>query len=177
MGWFRAPRVAAALAAGAVSLFLCPNPIRADEKDEEIRELRSRLERLEKIVGQVGVVPLSPASAPATINAQAAPLLTLDAPAPAVGEVQKKKTSDDWWTVGKDLTLKAKWDYGVWFATEDEAFRIHFGGRTQFDMIWANASDRVQFGKGGMGEMQDSFDFRRIRLEADGWMYETIDFW
>ena len=38
------------------------------------------------------------------------------------------------------------------------------------------APDHVQFGKGGMGRYDDAVNFRRARLEVDGWMYEVVDF-
>ena len=97
-------------------------------------------------------------------------------PDEAIKRLKGEKKDDGWMEIGKNLGMKARWDYGLWVETDDKAFRIHAGGRTQFDGVWAQANDRVQFGKGGIGRLDDAVNFRRGRLEMDGWMYEVFDF-
>jgi len=92
-------------------------------------------------------------------------------------EDKKKAEADTFIEVGKDLTMKARWDYGLWGETADKSFRVHVGGRTQFDAIWMSAQDNVQFGVNGTGPVRDGVNFRRARLEVDGTMYEVIDWW
>lgn len=92
-------------------------------------------------------------------------------------EQKKKDTQESGFEVGKNLGMKGNWTgYQPWLETEDKSFRIHVGGRTQFDVLWAHTTDRVQFGQGGIGPMNDGVNFRRGRLEVDGWYYEVFDF-
>jgi phosphate-selective porin OprO and OprP len=71
--------------------------------------------------------------------------------------------------------MHADWKDGLWIATANDAFRIHPGGMLQFDAGWNAASRAVQFGPGGIGELQDGALFRRARIRIDGTMYEHID--
>ena len=87
-------------------------------------------------------------------------------------------TTGQWVDLGRDFGMRGRWvNYQPWLESNDGSFRVHVGGRTQLDGIWSKASDRVRFGKGGVGEFQDAVNFRRARLEMDGWMYEYFDFW
>lgn len=71
------------------------------------------------------------------------------------------------------VMLQASWHNGLQIASEDKAFRVHIGGRTQFDNAFFATDSAVQqninipYGSG--------VDFRRARLTFDGTMYETID--
>ncbi len=83
-----------------------------------------------------------------------------------------------WVDIGRDFSMRGRWvNFQPWLESNDGAFRVHVGGRTQVDGIWADAPNHVRFGKGGIGEFQDAINFRRARLEMDGWMYEYFDFW
>src|SRR5262249_11037431 len=73
-----------------------------------------------------------------------------------------------------DLKLKAEWKNGLLLESQDEAFRVHVGGRTQFDIGWNGAPRAVQFGPGGTGELSDGADFRRATLRIDGTMYRIL---
>jgi phosphate-selective porin OprO/OprP len=89
----------------------------------------------------------------------------------------KKEEADKGFEVGKDLGLTARWTgHQPWLETKDRAFRIHVGGRTQFDIVGVTAPDNVQFGVGGIGRYDDAINFRRARLEIDGWLWEVVDF-
>lgn len=71
--------------------------------------------------------------------------------------------------------LNAYWKYGLQIESRDDAFRVHVGGRLQFDYGWNAASQSVQFGPGGTGELSDGAYFRRARLRIDGTMYRHFE--
>lgn len=90
------------------------------------------------------------------------------------------ENSRDWDEVveedNNDLLMKATWHNGVEIETRNKNFRLHIGGRTQFDVVWMAASDSVQFGStNATGPIDNGIDFRRGRLRADGTMYENIE--
>lgn len=100
-----------------------------------------------------------------------------DKAATAKDDEKKADDEDGWAEVGKKLGLKGSFvNYQPWFETEDGAFRFHIGGRTQVDAILTQTSNRVEFGKGGIGKFPDAVNFRRAGLEMEGWYYEVIDF-
>lgn len=78
--------------------------------------------------------------------------------------------------VGSDLDMKLRWNHGLWAETGDKAFRIHIGGRTQFDTVWMDASDAVMFGPRGTGPIDDAMAFRRARFAMEGTWYDLIQF-
>jgi phosphate-selective porin OprO/OprP len=89
-----------------------------------------------------------------------------------------KEAESKGFTVGQNLGFTGKWSgHQLWFETPDKAFRLHLGGRTQFDTVWATASPDVETGKGGTGKFDDGFNFRRGRLAMDGWMWDVFDFY
>lgn len=77
--------------------------------------------------------------------------------------------------VGSDLNLKASWRNGLEIESAHKDFRIHVGGRTQFDAIWLDASAGALDGAGGAGE-GDSLNFRRARFRIDGTFWELCEF-
>jgi phosphate-selective porin OprO and OprP len=70
---------------------------------------------------------------------------------------------------------RVKWKNSLLFESVDEAFRLHVGGNMQFDSGWNSANQAVQFGPGGIGELQDGAVFRRARIRVDGTIYQHID--
>lgn len=76
---------------------------------------------------------------------------------------------------GNPLDMKGAWNNGMELKTKDKRFRVHVGGRVQFDSVFFNASDAVQNTVTGVGPLNDGADFRRARLRIDGTMYETIE--
>jgi phosphate-selective porin OprO/OprP len=83
------------------------------------------------------------------------------------------------WTkveVGKDRNLQARWDNGFVAETADNAFRIHLGGRLEFDNSWFTQDDNILIGTSPDQEMLDGTLFRRARFRADGRVWEFIDF-
>src|SRR5262245_22517939 len=71
--------------------------------------------------------------------------------------------------------LSAHWNNGLQFASSDESFRVHVGGNLAFDYGWNAASQAVQFGPGGIGELADGAVFRYARLRIDGTMYRHFE--
>jgi len=74
-----------------------------------------------------------------------------------------------------DLMMHASWHHGLELETADKAFRVHVGGRVQFDGSWYEADRDLQFGPGGTGAFEDGVDFRRARFRIDGTKYGVID--
>jgi phosphate-selective porin OprO/OprP len=64
---------------------------------------------------------------------------------------------------------------GLTFTSKDGNFKSHIGGVVQFDYIgFANPSPGITSVPGGAG-IQTAVEFRRLRLRAEGTMYENID--
>lgn len=80
--------------------------------------------------------------------------------------------------VGADTSLFARWKHGLDLESKNKDFRVHIGGRTQYDnSFFANDPDlTVPPAIGGIGPQHDSFQFRRGRLRIEGTMYENFDF-
>jgi hypothetical protein len=65
------------------------------------------------------------------------------------------------------------WNHGLELRTEDESFRVHVGGRTQFDAGWFAVDEDVQ--QNINHPYENGVDFRRARLRVDGRMHEWTD--
>ena len=78
---------------------------------------------------------------------------------------------------GSDLKMTASWKNGVQFATANKEFRMHVGGRVQWDISAFDNDPNllVSPSVGGIGPQPDSTQFRRARLRADGTMYDVFD--
>lgn len=73
-----------------------------------------------------------------------------------------------------DLSMSAKWNKGLELTDKNKDFRIHIGGRTQFDTSWLSAEDNVQ--NNINIPYSDGVDFRRARLRIDGTMYKYVEY-
>lgn len=73
---------------------------------------------------------------------------------------------------------KTGWNNGIEWVSPDKAFKVHLGGRTQFDSVFVTQQGNALDGAGGIvgSKAQDAVDFRRARLRADGTIFETIDY-
>lgn len=71
--------------------------------------------------------------------------------------------------------LNATWKNGLQIENPDEGFRVHVGGNLQGDAGWNSASQAVQFGPGGIGELQDGALIRRGTVRIDGTIYRHFD--
>ncbi|MEK6257343.1 MAG: porin [Planctomycetota bacterium] len=72
-------------------------------------------------------------------------------------------------------SIKPSWKHQLNFESADKNFAVHLGGRTQIDTVWLH-SNPAAFGVGNNANSQDSANFRRARLRADGTIYKTIDY-
>jgi phosphate-selective porin OprO/OprP len=85
--------------------------------------------------------------------------------------------------VGSDLSMTASWKDGLELSTKNKDFRVHIGGRTQFDVGWFNVDSNVYDTSPGFAQPTsglsnvygDGVDVRRARLRIDGTMYEQIE--
>ncbi len=79
--------------------------------------------------------------------------------------------------VGTNRQMNASWNNGLEFLSEDEAFKLHIGGRVDFDNVWYQpTSTNMRFGSANSTRLADGSDFRRMRLRADGRIYDWVDF-
>lgn len=84
---------------------------------------------------------------------------------------------DDGFTeVGADPTMTGQWRHGLHMETKDKAFRVHPTGRLQFDAVWLDGQDRVEFGPNGVGDTLDAVAFRRFRVGVEGTFWEVCNF-
>lgn len=72
------------------------------------------------------------------------------------------------------LGMTGKWNNGMELTSNNKAFKIHVGGRTQIDSVFYNNSTSMN--NTGGATNQDSVNFRRGRLRVDGTIYEIIEF-
>lgn len=166
--------------ASVLLVFLAVGPSLAAEQSE-IDDLRARLEALERQNQALMKAFQAQPPTPASDGPRKEPTLGTDAdPAAFDGGATtspRKREAGDWLEIGKQLDLRARWDNGLWFLeSADKAFRIHVGGRSQFDVVWLNGDQQVQFGRGGVGPVLDGVNLRRARLDVDGTLYDVIEF-
>lgn len=122
------------------------------------------------------------------IQAQVEKLVTerlkAEADKKAKADEEKKKADDEkkkqdqaqGVAVGSNLTgVTGSWRNGFWFETPNKDFTFHAGATFQYDVGFFNASDRVQFGPGGVGEIADGVAPRRTRLRFEATMWENMD--
>lgn len=77
-----------------------------------------------------------------------------------------------------DINMKATWKNGLELESPKKDFRVHVGGRTQFDVSWLTGTQDALAVPGGGSNgagLADAVDFRRARLRVDGTMYDNID--
>jgi phosphate-selective porin OprO/OprP len=155
----------------------------AQDPDTELAELRRRIEALE-LQNETLLESLNGASferfdsalsrnETADLQASGPIVAPSDDPSPTLSSLCEEEcppSSDD---VAHDLQMTASWHHGLELATKDKDFRIHIGGRTQFDTGWYSADENVQ--ENINNPYEDGVDFRRGRLRIDGTMYSTID--
>src|SRR5262249_50079794 len=89
---------------------------------------------------------------------------------------KEEKKEPSWLEVGKDLKLNTSWSNGFMAETADKAFRVHIGGRLEYDFAWFTQDPNLLIGPDPTVHFQDGTDFRRARLRADGTLWEFIDF-
>ncbi|HET6426214.1 MAG TPA: porin [Planctomycetaceae bacterium] len=94
----------------------------------------------------------------------------LDAQRNAADASRAAKSSE-----GDPLDLKANWKNGLTLSNKKGDFKVHVGGRTQFDTAWFGVPQDIQNDPTIANRWGDGVDFRRLRLKVDGTMYDFID--
>lgn len=188
----------AALGQPMITLAVAPTADAAPPSTNAADELKARIDRLEKqnqdLLEMLKSLQNRPVPAPTTTPT------SIDAGNVALNQQDVQKMVNEYlstradagkaagsaaalpqnpsFIVGKSVGLSGVWkNHQPWFETADQAFRIHIGGRFQPDWVFgASADDAVVNGKGGIGSFTEGFNFRRARLEVDGWVHEVVDF-
>jgi len=150
-----------------------PSPIeelerRLDQQAQEIQQLQTQLNgggtqaTAAAYISGAGVgTPDCPCGPDGLPMCQPAP-----AAAPCCTEVTNDKTA-----------LKAYWNYGLWFASTNDDFKVHVGGRIQFDPFNTfDVQKSVTNNTGHIGPFEDSSGFRRDRVRMEGTIYDSVDF-
>lgn len=138
---------------------------------KQFEQLQQRLDRLEFENGQLKQSLLQTQSGATNgvtpINAESPSADAACPPACQCPACEAAKTGKGDWKTG--------WNHGIEWASPDKAFKVHIGGRVQFDSVWYQAESGALTGAGGLGS-QDGVGFRRARLRADGTIYESIEY-
>lgn len=115
-------------------------------------------------------------------------LAEVEAQKQADAEAKKKEKDAKGHEVGSDLNMKASWENGLLFSTESKDWRIHVGGRFQFQSVWwqqpsslkgsapGNGGIPASTAGAGVATLDDGSFFRRVRFRADGTAYENFEF-
>jgi phosphate-selective porin OprO/OprP len=165
---------------------------RLEQQDAELRQLRAQLGTLQS---QPHALPPVGDRAQVSSTGDVIPASAISpgpaAASPEVFELRDRLTSLEkrldasdadakapkGYEVGSDLKMSATWKNGVQIQSANKDFRMHVGGRTQFDICMFDNDPAlvVPTAVGGIGPQPDSLDIRRGRLRVDGTMYETVD--
>lgn len=160
-----------------VLLFAYPPLALAQDDFREMNELRARLDALEaqnqRLVRMLEDAPVSPVPVPANWERNAIPPEPEPSAAPGHSDPAQYFPPPQECEPPDPLSMKASWNNGLELMTKDKAFRVHVGGRTQFDASWYDADSDVQ--RNINVPYSDGVDFRRARLRIDGTMYEFIE--
>jgi len=87
--------------------------------------------------------------------------------------------TDDALTVGADVKLLPEWNNGLELFSTNREFRLHIGGRLQYDTtsFTAGPGPNLPSGNGGVNpRLAGGTNARRGRLRVDGQMYENFEF-
>ena len=143
--------------------------------ERENAELRSAITNPNKLLTQVSSVSVMAGEDDGRIRSVVEQYMAEQKAADkAVEEAKKQAAAEEGYEVGSDLAMTAKWNNGLELSTKNKDFRIHIGGRTQYDggAFWApqTVQDNIN------NQYQNGNDFRRARLRIDGTMYEQQEF-
>lgn len=165
---------------------MCLAPAHAQDASAQIEELRHRIEMLEA-QNEALLEALKNGTFESSGPDLNPPGIDASVPAPAEGNSPDDIAAQIWEEPNfcdeynpcepqdhkRDLKMSASWHHGLQIASEDDFFRVHVGGRTQFDSGWfaadQNVQDNINF------PYENGVDFRRGRLRIDGTMYGTME--
>ncbi|MCS7016054.1 MAG: porin [Gemmatales bacterium] len=149
---------------------------RIETLEQQNRELREALQRLQENVTQPPRPQVLEQNTSRNFELSAA----YDAPPKKPSAVDPDELKNNPWRLielhDPSPWIRVSWQHGLGIQTPDGNFRVHVGGRTQFDTVWVTAQDRVEAGPGGIGKPRDAFAFRRGRFTIDGKLYRMIEF-
>jgi phosphate-selective porin OprO/OprP len=91
-------------------------------------------------------------------------------------EEEKQKKEAEGYVVGSSLNLQPVWQDGLFFISANKDFIFHLQGTMHLDGAWYDAAGRIQDAPGGIGDIRDGVNLRRMRLRADATIWEVIDF-
>ena len=135
---------------------------RLDQQQVKIDQLQAQLSGMQTAVNsstQVQATPVSMETATANADMVDGPKLP-----PGATVTDNVKTP-----------LNAYWNNGLWFSSANEDFKVHVGGRIQFDA--ANEFEADAHTKTALANtLPFSQGFRRDRVRMEGSIYENVDF-
>jgi phosphate-selective porin OprO/OprP len=90
----------------------------------------------------------------------------------------KTKLETEGYEVGSDTKLSGSYSKGLFaWQTANKDFLFHVGGRINYDTVfWDQPTNLKAAPPVGIGPLEDGMFFRRLRLLAEGRLYETFDF-
>lgn len=94
-------------------------------------------------------------------------------------EQKKQAAAAEGYEVGSNRSLSAVWDEKgtLRFISPNKDFNIHLGALAQFDSVWWNQPQKLKSPSNvGVDKLVDGSDFRRVRIKADGTMWDNIEF-
>jgi phosphate-selective porin OprO/OprP len=146
--------------------------------DAQLTELRQRIDALEaenKAMRAATSEPASTSTGPALkTEPQLEEKATDSYVSPKFDELEAELQACPFPQTSKpDRSMSGTWNNGLEFTSKNKEFRVHVGGRYQFDSGWFDADTSVQSTLNP--PYQDGVDFRRARIRIDGTMYYTID--
>lgn len=157
--------------------------VRADEETDSVQELKARMEALERqnqrlikaleqnnLLDDSLEVEVDDDFDEPTGSSPVRTYLSADE-----SEAPSKTKEPEWYEVGSDMKMSASWKNGLEIESKNHDFRVHIGGRTQFDIGWFNTDNSVQDSLPPTNKFRDGVDFRRGRFRIDGTMYETME--
>jgi phosphate-selective porin OprO and OprP len=87
---------------------------------------------------------------------------------------EKAIAADEGWT--PKFKFKPGDTHLLQMETENKQIKFFAGGRLQIDAAWMNGTTNMQFGRDGIGRLDDAVNFRRARYVMGGTLFENIDF-
>lgn len=152
--------------------------------DDVLRELQARMDAMErqnqallKALRAKQLVDQDPDDSPGDLDdseeLDATPIGELRFAADSSESADDKPP--DWYEIGSDLKMMANWKNGLEVESKNHDFRVHIGGRVQFDVGWYHPDESVQQSLPITNKFRDGVDFRRGRFRIDGTMYETME--
>jgi phosphate-selective porin OprO/OprP len=97
--------------------------------------------------------------------------------AKAKADADKEAKAAEGYEVGTSLGMTARWNplQGFTVETANRDFVAHFGGWVQNDYVWFNQTNALR-APSQLGDFQDGTYFRRVRIQADGTVWDVFEY-